>query len=485
MASDPQDVPPTLLDLLSNSLILRHTAPFLSVKALFALSATSREFQSLVLKSPECHRYLDLTTVKSAVADAAPIDVGGTSWRHERMDEALTEDEFYSGPLRGIFSKLERRHILENVYTLVLDGLTVPADLVREIIAEDRFQVRILSIREAKHLNERKLRQVLEYAVRPGRAEGTPKLRGLYIFGPKEKAVLDNTRTQKPARNDRSSPSPSRPPPPMPPTTTRTTTEAISAMSISSGWNQRSQDALKEPVAGNDEKWYQPSGQLLKRPYTSTGSDWAATMKACEGIIHFDAVLCRGPRHDPEYGLSATGQDTASSSYLPPTIASIALGPSGCANCGSCPEEPATFGASPPAHFPLLSPPALQVATIKACQAPFNLSDGRLILRCESCLKHRWCERCHKWWCENCFTSPPANWTTRTDLQQREAEGEYIPTEQEQQRADAEMLKVKLGHCMCIPCWAEWRAWRQQQQRALAVIPTFRDSRVPRPGPVD
>ncbi|KAK3064505.1 hypothetical protein LTS18_006627, partial [Coniosporium uncinatum] len=176
-------MPLPLLNLLSNSLVLRQTAPYLDVRSILALSATSRDFRTVLYTSRDAFRHLDLSPIKSAAIDSAPIDTGGISWRAERMDEGLTEDEFYSGPLMGIFSKLARKQVLRNVSILILDGLSVPADMIKEIITEDRFNVRILSIREAKHLNERKLRQTLRYAVRPTRPAGTPRLKGMYVFG--------------------------------------------------------------------------------------------------------------------------------------------------------------------------------------------------------------------------------------------------------------------------------------------------------------
>ncbi|KAK5698044.1 hypothetical protein LTR97_007004 [Elasticomyces elasticus] len=183
---DARVLPTTLLDLLSNAIVLRQTAPYIPVSSITALSATCRSFRDIVNSQSDVWRYLDLT--KIAQIDTSPIDVGGVTWRAERMDESLTEDDFYAGPLRGIFSNLHQRRILKYVQTLILDGLSVPADLVREIVAEDRYSVRTLSIREAKHLNQSKLQQVLRYAIRPTRAEGTPKLKALYFFGPKDAA---------------------------------------------------------------------------------------------------------------------------------------------------------------------------------------------------------------------------------------------------------------------------------------------------------
>lgn len=117
----------TLLDLLSNSLVLRQTAPYIPVKELRRLTKVCRSLRELIYTQSDIWRYMNLTTVKRAIIDSSPIDVGGVSWRAERMDESLTEDDFYSGPLRGIFGNLHSKHVLKFVQTLVLDGLSVPA----------------------------------------------------------------------------------------------------------------------------------------------------------------------------------------------------------------------------------------------------------------------------------------------------------------------------------------------------------------------
>ncbi|EOD46263.1 putative ubiquitin fusion degradation protein [Neofusicoccum parvum UCRNP2] len=255
--------PLTLHDLLSNSLLLRQISPYLPTASIFALARANKAFYALVHHSPDVFRYLDLSSVKSAVIpNNAPLDRGGNTWRAERMDEALTEDEFYSGPLLGIFSRLARKDILQHVHTLVLDGLSVPADLVREIVAEDRFSVRILSIREAEHLNERKLQQVLRYAVRPTRPAGTPRLKGLYVFGAKEPGPV----TEPVSKKQRS-----------PPRTPGGVMTSLGAQ-IGAEWNQRSSDALSSALARSEHhKWYQSAGRVLhKRP----SAEWAETLKA-------------------------------------------------------------------------------------------------------------------------------------------------------------------------------------------------------------
>ncbi|KAK4993618.1 hypothetical protein LTR50_000228 [Elasticomyces elasticus] len=425
-------LPVTLLSLLSNSLVLQQIAPYLSVSGILALSATCKALRELVQTAQEVFRYLDLSTLKSAVVDFSPLDSGGISWRAERMDESLTEDEFYSGPLRGTFSKLHQQHVLRHVRILILDGLSVPADLVREIIAEDRFNVRILSIREARHLNERRLQQVLRYAVRPTRAEGTPKLKGLYIFGskdavPKADAALSSKKrlvTVQASRGVMSSP----------------------GAQIGAEWNQRSTDTLSTILADPVDQWYASARKVHKRPLSC---EWAETLQACEGIIAFDAVLCRGPRHD--------ASTASADQYLKPAIATVALGPDGCKTCGGCPETPAVFGQHSQSCFPLLSPPPLHSPSVRAAQNPIVGSANvtpRLILRCEDCLRGRWCERCNTWWCEFCYENPTSRINLRTQMQQLETmedlrqNGWRTAAEAGPASASGLPVKVYMGTCV-------------------------------------
>jgi hypothetical protein len=92
-ASFSANLPIDLLHLLSNSLILCHTAPYLSVADTLRLSATCRTLRWLVQQSPQVFRRLDLTTVKRAQFDIDGIDHGGNTWRNVQLDENLTEDE--------------------------------------------------------------------------------------------------------------------------------------------------------------------------------------------------------------------------------------------------------------------------------------------------------------------------------------------------------------------------------------------------------
>lgn len=382
-------LPVTLIDVLANSVILRQLAPYIPIRSLLDLSGTSKAIRNIVLQ-PEPWRHLDLTGVKSAIIESAPIDIGGFSWRAERMDESLTEEDFYAGPLRGHLGRLHQKQVLKNVQTLILDGLSVPADLINEIVTQDRYSVKMLSIRESNNLNQAKLQKILRYITRPTRAEGTPKLKALYYFGPK-----DSVRPVLWQQRD-------------PPSAPLGVMDSEGAQ-IGAEWNHRSSVALGTCISDDETKWYSSTGRVMKRPL----SDWPETLQTCKGLINFDAVLCRGPKHD------ITKVD--SSEFLQPAVATVALGGKGCEICGSCPEGPAVFGQSPDYTLPLISPPPSHSSTVRAAQYTQTHESRHppLFLRCEDCLRGRWCERCNRWWCEDCYREP-VHRVQRTELQQVE-----------------------------------------------------------------
>lgn len=405
-----------LLDILSNTLVLQQIAPYLSLPAILSLSNASKSLQFALGSSRELYRYLDLSQVKTARLPFQPIDNGGNVWRSQRMDEALTEDEFYSGPLRGIFSHLHKRHVLKNVQILILDGLSVPADLVQDILTEDRYNIRVLSIRETTHTNERKLMQALKYAVRPSRPAGTPRLKALYVFGRVDRGQAVTSEIRTAAESVRAG--------------GITASQGAQIGAIGAAWNERSEQALAASISRTDDEWYQPTGRMTK---TTPGSEWAETLKACEGIIAFDAVLCRGPRHNVQLIRDEMLRDT----WLTPAIANIALGPSGCAKCNSSPEGPALYKQSPSHHLPLLGPPSTRSSSVLNSQMPVLTSGTTyppLFVRCQDCLRGRWCERCNKWWDESCYQILETG---------RQAEVRQDVTE-----SSSSSIKVHLGFCI-------------------------------------
>jgi hypothetical protein len=303
---------------------------------------------------------------------------------------------------------------------LILDGLSVPWDLVREIVAEDRYNVRMLSLRESKNLNQTMLQRFLRYIVRPTRTDGNPKLKALYIFGPKD------TGRSTAVRNLDTIPS------------QKLGVMESEGAQIGADWNHRSTAALETSLYDNETRWYGSTGRVMKRPL----SEWPETLQVCKGLINFDAVLCRGPRHD------ITKVD--SSSFLQPAIALVALG-RGCESCGTCPEGAAVYGSSPESALPLLSPPPTHSSTVRAAQYPQTASAAMppLFLRCEDCLRGRWCERCNRWWCEDCYKDPVAQMHLRTDLQQMELRDEL--RRQGGERAETPVRvysKLCVEHCL-------------------------------------
>ncbi|KAH6617211.1 hypothetical protein F5144DRAFT_385974 [Chaetomium tenue] len=409
-----------LLQLLANSLVLSQTAPYLSCYDVLNLAATARAFRFLVYHTPNVFRRLELGNVKTAQFDTHAVDRGGETWRNVQLDENLTEDDFYSGPLRGIFSNLRRADILRDVQVLSLDGLFVTAELVHDILNDPSFSVRILSIRGVKNLNERQLRGALQYACRQSRPEGMPRVKGLYFFGPQDTAPTLTHREEK-----RSSAS-------------------ASTAAVAAAWNAKSQEALTAALAEEPEAWYaRRGGQFPGRIH----ADWAHTLNACAGIISFDSVLCTGPRHfnSPGWGtVNIEALDTAASTGAPsiPHFAVATHSLSGCASCGSAPEGWTVWGQelltsqrdadgrrtsescmADLARFPLLAPPPMHSASLQIAMCPAGQTvrsrlpfiptgkqqAARFIPRCFDCIRDRYCGGCHKWWCESCYIGPRAS----------------------------------------------------------------------------
>ncbi|KAJ6439769.1 ubiquitin fusion degradation protein (Ufd1) [Purpureocillium lavendulum] len=379
-----------LFDILHNSLILRNTVPHLAVSSILNLAATDRSFRALINQTPGVFRHLDLTRVKTAQFDIDEIDHGGQVWRNVQLDENLTEDDFYSGPLRGVFSTLKRRNILQDVQTLILDGLSVTAELCYDIINDPSFNVRILSVRDVRNLNQGKLRGALQYACRSSRPDNTPRLKALYVFGSRDAALTDavssGTSTASHHRHN----------------------DHHHGASISAGWNHKSQVALTSALRREGDAWWSKKGIIISRPISS---EWVNCMVACEGLIAFDTVLCRGPRHrnSPAFGKTPSPLRVDSNE---PAIATYAV--SGCESCGKAPEGVHRPHASQPMSLPLLAPPPLVSSSIRAATSPHHHQgtvgmpgeELSFVARCLDCLRERYCAGCHKWWCEDCYQLP-------------------------------------------------------------------------------
>lgn len=361
----------SLLDLLSNSLVLAQICPYLGTPTLLALAAISKDFTSLIYGSPYSFRYLNLTALKHRLSptDAAVRD----RWHRGYTGTYRTTDDYYSVALRWVFGSLKRRNVLIDVTTLVLDGLSVPNALLSDILCDKSFNVRILSIRGCLNMSDQGLRQLLKYIMRPSRPEGSPKLKGLYYFGHSGQI------SDKAARAHGREP------------TVRVGVTLSPGAQLGMQLNHRSNDEDEADTELHHHDWYITSGEILSR---QIDPEWVPILQACSGVISFDAVLCRHNREShPRYN-----------------IATISLGPQGCQNCHSSPEGPAFAGKSPIDQLPLLNPPPLHSSSVRAAQEPAlgNSFTPPFFARCRDCLEHRWCERCTVWWCEDCYSVPKA-----------------------------------------------------------------------------
>lgn len=366
MAPENDALPSTLLDLLSNDLILRHTSPYIGIKSLVSLAATSKSYNSIIYDTPHVFQYIDLygTFVSMASAQDFLID-------YQKMND------LYAQRFRTIFTLLKNRNVMQGVRTLILDDIVVPATIIEDILFHDCYHIRLLSLRSVGRKPANEIWPILRRVIRPDRPNGALKLRGLYCFG--HSNTFQNVYNFKEFSG--------RP-------------EAIgvtASMGAQLGANNHAYHDLdnSRKLFGGDPYSDSPYGA----PGTSdvlTGSwvasEWAEILEACKNLITFDAVLCRHNRKsvpDPR-----------------PKIATVRL--RGCEICNTCPEGPAYPGVSPVDHCPLLSPPPLHSSKVEVAQRIDT--DGQpyppLILRCRTCLKDRWCEMCNAWWCESCYTVP-------------------------------------------------------------------------------
>ncbi|KAI0389098.1 hypothetical protein F5Y17DRAFT_463071 [Xylariaceae sp. FL0594] len=407
------DPPTTLLDLLSNTLVLYQTIPYLPVSSILKLAVTSRSFHHLLYSTPGVFRHLDLTQVKSA-----QLGNGGVGY-----------DGQASGPLRDIFSRLAKDNLLQDVNTLVLDGLSVTAEFITELLVSPTSRVRTLSIREVKNLDERKLMQALRHACRPTRPEWMPRLKALYYFGNKDA-----------------------PAPPSPASCAQSRATSPKGANIALGWNHKSQHALNKAVVHEDDDWYSCKGRVVNR---RIAEGWADTMAECRGIIRFDTVLCTGPRHPNSAAFGkAHVMPAGSEEESRWGVATFAL--NGCASCGTAPEGFTVYADATAEKLPLLSPVPLHSSTIKAATCPKGArqtgnSRPQLIPRCLGCIRERYCFSCNQWWCEDCYQVPSPE----------ELSGSPSPVQivdetsdvSDQEGAALEKTKVKRDPKITRSCW--------------------------------
>ncbi|CAZ84308.1 unnamed protein product [Tuber melanosporum] len=124
------------------------------------------------------------------------------------------------------------------------------------------------------------------------------------------------------------------------------------------------------------------TSRFVQKSVTKFPNEWALVISNCKDIC-FDTRVCRGLKHQ-----------TDEVGHIEPRISDVKL-EGGCSGCG----VNLTSEGLPNV---LVAPAPLHSSTIRvACKG----IDGKPIadvLRCEMCVRERWCEGCGKWWCESC-----------------------------------------------------------------------------------
>ena len=351
MAAGDNVLPVSLLDLLSNDLILRHIAPYIGIQSLLSLAATSKAYKSLIYDTPHVFRHVDLHQCRKLAWDAQRYSI--------------------------MFKIMENRNVMQDVRTLILDELYVPTPVVENLLYNDSYGIQLLSLR-ASVKSQQALAKIFHHLVRPSRPKGTPKLQGLYLFGQRDRPKFSHDFLKEPQAGG--------------------ITASIGAQLGASNHMDHDRDNFRksfEEDPYSDSSYGAPG--LSRDLDTWSNEDWPKVLEACVGVIAFDAVLCRHP------------------AISRPSLATVRL--NGCKSCGSCPEGPAYPGVSPPDRLPLLSPPPLHSSRVEVAQRIDTAGQPYppLILRCRTCLKNRWCERCNAWWCESCYTVPKSRGLNKSD----------------------------------------------------------------------
>ena len=371
MAAGQTVLPCSLLDLMSNALILTHTSPYIGIGSLVSLAATSKIFKSLIYDTLQVFQHVDLSRTG--------ILMRTTSDSASANDQKI--DELYAQRFSTIFSILENRNVLQDVRTLVLDGLYVPNTVIEDVLCDERYKIRLLSIRGVSKLRPLDMLRILQKSLE---LRGTLRIKAIYLFGQPSRAQevlkFEDAMTR-------------------PESITASMGAQLGAGNyVADGLDNFRKLRVQDPYS--DSPYGAPGMSCIVEGRCATPG-WSDILKVCAGFIAFDAVLCR---HDQE-----------DSNDPSPSLATVRL--TGCKSCGTCPEGPAYPGVSPTHHLPLLSPPPLHSSKVEVAQRIDTQGQPYppLILRCRACLKDRWCETCNAWWCESCYTIPKRRDPTKGD----------------------------------------------------------------------
>lgn len=349
----------TLLDLFSNHLVLAQLTPYLPISALFNLALTSRSLSVVIRGDPKAFQRLDVSTVRGVPFQSCKLEAPEEHVLINRYGDDNDEWARYCLPLLELASISWKWDILPRVQTLILDHQYVHLDTLRTLLLDSACQIRLLSLLDVPSLDRLEFQHLIEDIFRGRDRTNGPRLEGIYYFGA---PVISKKFPGQVEENSLST------------LGTANSTEDLSLL------------ADKEDLC----PWYLRSKVAFLPP--NIESLYSALLRVTAGVVVWDAVLCRAARHTYPH-----------ERFMIPTVASVALGTSGCYICHSSPEGPGS-GVN---QLPLLSPLPLHASSAKVAQE--IPSDTKRVTplpfyaRCYNCLKHRWCASCNKWWCEDCY----------------------------------------------------------------------------------
>ncbi|KAL8715150.1 MAG: hypothetical protein Q9220_001107 [cf. Caloplaca sp. 1 TL-2023] len=272
-----------------------------------ALASSSHALRTLLLDIYPGYtfRHLDLSTLaisrvrrQDRIHDCSDARTKWPSHLPELNPRDHALDEIVS-PLRQILYTFDGNSWLQYVTTLILDGMKVSANLLREILCDEAFNVRILSLRKIKSPIVKQLRALLLHIVRPSRPADTPKLKGLYYFS---RPISIPTSSTLSVEDEKAS----------------FRQEGVTTIAGS----HLGQTMASRSSSIGSPKWMDMFGASSGLE-SQISEAWARVIDACEGIIAFDAVVCR---HAFQFQNS------------PPRVVNIAFDAEGCQSCHVLPE---------------------------------------------------------------------------------------------------------------------------------------------------
>lgn len=371
--------PCSLYSLLSVHLILERIAAHLRIRDLYALSATSIPFCVLIRSSPAAWRRLDMQHVKGVLVGDINIDIINEKKEAYAQTGRYPLSMYRVPPLEKL--KSFTWDLLEHVRILILDTQFVDVSTLSCILLDPKYHVRLLSLIKVHGLNQAEFLELLVHFVNDAQVRNLRRtLVGIYYFNTRADANNPSRRLERKRFESERNLHPIR--------------------------FDTPRSACRRP------RWYRLFCWLNASRLAGLNPE---LIRATSGVIAWDAVLCRGPRH------ALPGTAASSSAF-----ASDVLDPEGCAICHSSPEGPGIMGD----QLPMRHPPPLYATSAEAAREPTSgpesMGEGedtplrRLAMyeppldsesgkrspffaRCFACLEHRWCMECGKWWCENCY----------------------------------------------------------------------------------